>query len=238
MRFILRRPQNCCGACCRSWRSCSRSVRRAANPAKRSTHSLPVYGRTRRRKVFARYFRSGLCRVTPDARVLGAMQHAPEYGKPFGAYVESIVSPSRVAIGTRKIRAMGRHTAQDRDQVRRAGEHSGQHLGHRSSFGDSADRWTYSAASRHWRRQKSSSPISATELISALKSCSRTRSRAQCSLLCGPMGQPSSCVELISNMPSISTATAVPISGRAARRAASIAIICGNRLGNRAFRGL
>ena len=40
--------------------------------------------------------------VTPDARVLGAMQHAPEYGKPFGAYVESIVSPSRVAIGTRK----------------------------------------------------------------------------------------------------------------------------------------
>src|SRR5580700_9816367 len=40
--------------------------------------------------------------VTPDARVLGAMQHAPEYGKPFGAYVESIVSPSRVALGLRK----------------------------------------------------------------------------------------------------------------------------------------
>src|ERR1700693_2679204 len=35
--------------------------------------------------------------VTPDARVLGAMQRAPEYGKPFGAYVGSIVWPSRVA---------------------------------------------------------------------------------------------------------------------------------------------
>src|ERR1700688_4178151 len=34
--------------------------------------------------------------MTPDPRVLGAMQRAPEYGKPFGAYVESIVSPSRI----------------------------------------------------------------------------------------------------------------------------------------------
>src|SRR6202163_4590764 len=50
--------------------------------------------------------------VTPDARVLGARQHAREYGKPFGAYVESIVSPSRVAIGTRK-------SAQWADMLRR-----------------------------------------------------------------------------------------------------------------------
>src|SRR5580698_8128358 len=41
--------------------------------------------------------------VTPDPRVLGAMAHAPEYGKPFGAYVESIVSASRIGIGTRKL---------------------------------------------------------------------------------------------------------------------------------------
>src|ERR1700685_2095222 len=37
--------------------------------------------------------------VTPDARVLGAMQHAPEYGKAVVAYVERIVSPLRVDLG-------------------------------------------------------------------------------------------------------------------------------------------
>src|SRR3984957_16000199 len=40
--------------------------------------------------------------VTPDARVLGAMQHAPEYGKPFGAYVDAMASPSRLAAAMRK----------------------------------------------------------------------------------------------------------------------------------------
>ena len=49
--------------------------------------------------------------VTPDPRVLGAMQHAPEYGKPFGAYVESIVSPTRIAIGSRKSAQTSRPSA-------------------------------------------------------------------------------------------------------------------------------
>src|ERR1700722_20767200 len=40
--------------------------------------------------------------VTPDARGLGAMQHAPEYGKPFGAYVDAMASPSRLAAAMRK----------------------------------------------------------------------------------------------------------------------------------------
>ena len=53
--------------------------------------------------------------VTPDARVLGAMQHAPEYGKPVGAYIESIVSPSRIAVGTRKSAQWADTLRQDRD---------------------------------------------------------------------------------------------------------------------------
>src|SRR5580658_4385491 len=79
--------------------------------------------------------------MTPDARVLGAMQHAPEYGKPFGAYVESIVSPSRVAIGARK-------SAQWADMLRAVEKKYGvpgailvSIWGIESSFGDSQDRW-------------------------------------------------------------------------------------------------
>src|ERR1700734_124240 len=37
--------------------------------------------------------------VTPDARVLGAMQRAPESDTPFGAWQHSIVSPLRIAVG-------------------------------------------------------------------------------------------------------------------------------------------
>ena len=48
-------------------------------------------------------FDAALAGVTPDSRVLAATRQQPEYGKPFGAYMESIVSPSRIAIGQRKM---------------------------------------------------------------------------------------------------------------------------------------
>jgi lytic murein transglycosylase len=37
--------------------------------------------------------------VTPDARVIAATKRQPEYGKPFGAYVNSVVSASRLTRG-------------------------------------------------------------------------------------------------------------------------------------------
>jgi lytic murein transglycosylase len=40
--------------------------------------------------------------VTPDARVVAATKRQPEYGKPFGAYVNSVVSADRIARGKRK----------------------------------------------------------------------------------------------------------------------------------------
>ena len=40
--------------------------------------------------------------VTPDARVVAATKRQPEYGKPFGAYVNSIVSADRLARGKQK----------------------------------------------------------------------------------------------------------------------------------------
>ena len=40
--------------------------------------------------------------VTPDPRVMGATRRQPEYGKPFGGYVASMVSSARIATGRSK----------------------------------------------------------------------------------------------------------------------------------------
>ena len=40
--------------------------------------------------------------VAPDARVIAATQHQPEYGKPVGDYIRAAVSPGRIARGEAK----------------------------------------------------------------------------------------------------------------------------------------
>src|SRR6202051_1620199 len=114
-------------------------------------------------------FDAALAGLTPDARVLGAMQHAPEYGKPFGAYVESIVSPSRVAVGTRK-------SALWADMLRRIETKYGVPAsilvsiwGIESSFGDSPDRWDVFRCIATLAQAKIQNPYFRDELISALK---------------------------------------------------------------------
>ena len=47
-------------------------------------------------------FDAAFAGLTPDAGVLAAMRREPEYGKPFGAYLASLASPSRIAAGMRK----------------------------------------------------------------------------------------------------------------------------------------
>lgn len=47
-------------------------------------------------------FDSAFAGVTPDPAVIAAMRAEPEYGKPMGAYLASLVSPARIAIGQRK----------------------------------------------------------------------------------------------------------------------------------------
>jgi membrane-bound lytic murein transglycosylase B len=42
--------------------------------------------------------------VTPDPRVIAATKRQPEYGKPFGNYVNAVASRSRIARGQRKIK--------------------------------------------------------------------------------------------------------------------------------------
>ena len=47
-------------------------------------------------------FDAAFAGLTPDARVIAATRRQPEYGKPVGAYVGSIVSAANIAIGARK----------------------------------------------------------------------------------------------------------------------------------------
>jgi lytic murein transglycosylase len=118
-------------------------------------------------------FDAAFAGMTPDGRVLGAMQHAPEYGKPFGAYVQSIVSPSLVGIGMRK-------SAQWADTLRRIEKKYGvpgamlvSIWGIESSFGDSQDRgqdhWDVLRCIATLAQAKVQEPYFHDELISALK---------------------------------------------------------------------
>ena len=97
------------------------------------------------------------------------MQHAPEYGKPVGAYIESIVSPSRIAVGTRK-------SAQWADTLRAVEKKYGVPAsilvsiwGIESSFGDSPDRWDVFRCIATLAQAKIQHPYFRDELISALK---------------------------------------------------------------------
>jgi hypothetical protein len=47
-------------------------------------------------------FEAAFAGVTPDSAVLAAMRQQPEYGKPFGSYLASLVSPARIEGGLRK----------------------------------------------------------------------------------------------------------------------------------------
>jgi membrane-bound lytic murein transglycosylase B len=47
-------------------------------------------------------FEAAFAGITPDAAVLAAMRRQPEYGKPFGSYLASLVSPARIEGGLRK----------------------------------------------------------------------------------------------------------------------------------------
>ena len=114
-------------------------------------------------------FDSALAGVTPDGRVLGAMQHAPEYGKPFGAYVDSIVTPSRIGAATRK-------STQWADTLRAVEKKYGvpgsilvSIWGIESSFGEAQDRWDVFRSLATLAQAKLQEPYFHNELLSALK---------------------------------------------------------------------
>src|SRR5262249_20221158 len=47
-------------------------------------------------------FDAAFAGLTPDPRVMAAIRNQPEYGKPIGAYLASIVSAGNMSMGLRK----------------------------------------------------------------------------------------------------------------------------------------
>jgi membrane-bound lytic murein transglycosylase B len=136
-------------------------------------------------------FEAALTGVTPDGRVLAATRRQPEYGKPFGAYMESIVAPSRIAIGQRKL-------AQWSDTLRTVQTKFGVEpaiivaiWGIESSFGGGEDRWDVFRSLATLAYAGFQQPYFHDELLSALKilQAGRVARRQFVGSWAGAMGQ-------------------------------------------------
>src|SRR5580698_1202000 len=114
-------------------------------------------------------FDAGLAGVTPDARVTGAMSHAPEYGKPFGVYVNAMVSSSRLGDAARK-------STQWADTLRAVEKKFGvpspilvSIWGIESSFGEAQDHWDVFRSLATLAQAHVQEPFFHDELLSAFR---------------------------------------------------------------------
>ena len=114
-------------------------------------------------------FDAAFAGLTPDAGVIAAMQRQPEYGKPFGAYLASLVSPSRIATGQRK----SAHWAETLRAVeKRFGVEPAILVsiwGIESSFGDAQDHWDVFRSLATLAQARFQHPYFRDELLSALR---------------------------------------------------------------------
>jgi membrane-bound lytic murein transglycosylase B len=113
-------------------------------------------------------FASAFAGVTPDPAVTAAMRGEPEYGKPMGAYLASLVSPARIAIGRRKL-------AQWVDTLRAVEQRFGVDpsilvsiWGIESSFGQARDPWDVFRSLATLAYARFQQPFFRNELLSAL----------------------------------------------------------------------
>lgn len=119
--------------------------------------------------IGAATFDTAFAGVTPDPRVIAAMRREPEYGKPMGAYLASLVSPDRIAIGQRKLaqwaetlRAVERRFGVDPNVLVSI-------WGIESSFGQARDRWDVFRSVATLAYARFQQPLFRNELLSALK---------------------------------------------------------------------
>ena len=137
-------------------------------------------------------FDAAFAGLSPDPAVIAATRHAPEYGKPFGAYVASLASPARIATGLRKsaqwaptLRAVEEKFGVDRGIIVSI-------WGIESSFGEGESHWDVfrsvaTLASAHFQH-----PLFHDELLSALQILQggRLPRRDFVGSWAGAMGQP------------------------------------------------
>ena len=114
-------------------------------------------------------FDAALSGLTPDAGVIAARRRQPEYGKPFGAYLANLVSPSRVATGARK-------AAQWAATLRAVEEKYGVDpaiivsiWGIESSYGSGEQRWDVFRSLATLAQARFHHPLFRDELLSALR---------------------------------------------------------------------
>ena len=114
-------------------------------------------------------FDAAFAGLTLDPGVIAATRRAPEYGKPFGAYVASLASPSRISVGLRK-------SAQWAATLRAVEEKFGVDRyilvsiwGMESSFGDGEERWDVFRSIATLAQAGFQHPLFHDELLAALK---------------------------------------------------------------------
>ncbi len=114
-------------------------------------------------------FDRAMAGLTPDPAVLAAMQREPEYGKPMSAYLASLVSPARIATGTRKyaqwsatLRAIETRFGVDPTILVAI-------WGVESSFGEARDPWDVFRSLATLAYAQFQPPLFRDELLSALK---------------------------------------------------------------------
>jgi membrane-bound lytic murein transglycosylase B len=113
-------------------------------------------------------FDAAFAGVTPDPAVMTAMRREPEYGKPMSAYLASLVSPVRIAIGQRKL-------SQWADTLRAAQRRFGVEpailvsiWGIESGFGAASGGWDVFRSLATLAQARFQHPLFRNELLSAL----------------------------------------------------------------------
>jgi lytic murein transglycosylase len=114
-------------------------------------------------------FDQGFAGLTPDARVIAATQRQPEYGKPVGAYVDSIASNARIATGKQRasrwsetFAAIEKQFGVDRWVILGI-------WGIETSFGDYKDRWDVIRSLATLAQARYRHPYFRDELLVALR---------------------------------------------------------------------
>jgi lytic murein transglycosylase len=137
-------------------------------------------------------FNAAFAGVAPDPRVVAAMRREPEYGKPMGAYLASLVSQDRTVTG-RRASAQWAETLRVLDQ--RFGVDPNILVsiwGIESSFGQARDRWDVFRSLATLAQARFQHPLFRNELLSALEILQQgSIPRAQfVGSWAGAMGQP------------------------------------------------
>jgi membrane-bound lytic murein transglycosylase B len=164
-----------------------------AQPAESFDHFLSrLRADAAARGVTATTFAAALGGVTPDPAVIAAMRREPEYGKPMPAYLASLVSPTRIAAGQRKL-------TQWADTLRAVQQRFGVDpailvsiWGVESGFGEAPGGWDVFRSLATLAQARFQHPLFRNELISALVILQQGKIRRSqfVGSWAGAMGQP------------------------------------------------